>query len=919
MVVVPSTARRARSPETTRGRLFCRAVPALLGLIATFAGCAASAPPFPAGTVSIGGEVLPLSAPAGIEAATPADDAQRARWATAWSQRPDDPLASWARARLELLSAHPVASAAVALLEGGAIDETQRCARDADLVLARWLAGRPGAAIGLQGCAAQTETGRQTLDALLLHTGLQRAGRGAEVPAEIDPLRLFRRGPRLLVGAWDASTSEERDAAVAELRTLSDRHAALFDVPAAADWWQPLLGRPDDDPRSRAVRELLSIPTGAPASQAEAAERGGRLAEVAASAGDAGHGLIAARALHLRAWALEVARADGALEAWYEVVDAAAPWPAVATAALDSVASLEARESGRPAVAASALNRGIALAERHHLTDHRVRLSARRWGLERRLALSPIEVEQLLALVGQPSESLAPLTRAYLVHELGQAARRAGWRPLAAAACADELANPPKEGERCFSTDCLAIAADFERDPAERERRLLDLIELAAECGWRAKGVARRCALASHYLRVGDREGAEREFAAATAMAEQAGPLWSTLIPGSRLSDPEAGDDVLDVFDAAMTSLDVSDSNPDFRGILTEAYSDLMGTRLGRGEGAAELLAYVARRDGVRWFGGEHRELATSADLWTVQVLPEEGLAVALVGGPEPLLRRRQLQQHGAVLLDACAAEGAAWVSQGAIPRPGGPLQLLAELLGPADLAGASRPLIMVGTAAEASVPAALLPVGGQPLGLSRATALAAPVDAGSPRWSTGVLIAPHAHGEPFPGLDELRSSAAADGWRSADVGSLDELAERVRGQDVVHFTAHGDATTRGQSYLAFGPGEQEALSAEVLRSLPLQPGALVALSACQGAGGSLGDVPMDLPMAALQAGAGAVLYSRFPVRSGLIHEALGELYGAMPMACADLAQRWHSIRVGYGRELLGVEVVLTAGCLPGG
>ena len=73
----------------------------------------------------------------------------------------------------------------------------------------------------------------------------------------------------------------------------------------------------------------------------------------------------------------------------------------------------------------------------------------------------------------------------------------------------------------------------------------------------------------------------------------------------------------------------------------------------------------------------------------------------------------------------------------------------------------------------------------------------------------------------------------------------------------------------------------------------------------------------MDLPMAALQAGAGAVLYSRYPVRSGQIHEALGQLYEAMPMACTELVEQWHRIRVGYGRDLLGVEVVLTAGCLP--
>lgn len=282
-----------------------RALATLVCLLTAAGGCTPAGPPFPAGTVHIQGEVLSLAAPPGIEASVPSDDAERARWATAWRQQPDDPLAPWAGARLELLSARPVAPTAVSLLEGVHVDDAQRCARDADLVLARWLADRPAAAIGLQGCAGQTDAGRRALTAVLEANGLLAVGVPEKASAETDPRTLFRRGPPLLLTIWDAPTPTERDAAIEELRTLSERHAALFAVPAALDWWQPLVELTDDDPRARAVRELLSIPTAAPSSQAEALERGERLAAVAAAAGDAGHGLIAVRALHLRGWALE--------------------------------------------------------------------------------------------------------------------------------------------------------------------------------------------------------------------------------------------------------------------------------------------------------------------------------------------------------------------------------------------------------------------------------------------------------------------------------------------------------------------------------------------------------------------------------------------------------------------------------------
>lgn len=135
----------------------------------------------------------------------------------------------------------------------------------------------------------------------------------------------------------------------------------------------------------------------------------------------------------------------------------------------------------------------------------------------------------------------------------------------------------------------------------------------------------------------------------------------------------------------------------------------------------------------------------------------------------------------------------------------------------------------------------------------------------------------------------------------------------------MLHLSAHGGVTGDGRAHLRLGSGEVDVLDAKGLRALPIKPGSLVTLAACGVSGGAEGDVPPDLPAAAIQAGAGAVLYARYPVPSREVHAALDELYGQLPFACTELTGRWHRVRAAGPLSLLGVEVLLSTRCLPEG
>ena len=283
--------------------------------------------------------------------------------------------------------------------------------------------------------------------------------------------------------------------------------------------------------------------------------------------------------------------------------------------------------------------------------------------------------------------------------------------------------------------------------------------------------------------------------------------------------------------------------------------------------------------------------------------------------------------------LDKAAIEGAAWVESDRAPSPDG---ALAALMAITDRTPRDRPLLLLGTDVAARVPlnllltrgAGILPV---PDGSLRPSAriLASSLDTIPGDYAHGVLlVAEGGKGASFPaGFDELASALPPDRWAVARVSTPDEIARLVDGEQVVHLAGHGEYVGGGQAAIRLSP--EHLLRAEDIAQWKLAPGALVVLAACETAGGIEGDLPMDLPMAAMRAGAGAVLWSRYPVRSRVLHEALRDLYGSLPLRCDTMLRRWHTARsrprldpVNRSEHLpktalLGMELGLSPRCVP--
>jgi len=637
------------------------------------------------------------------------------------------------------------------------------------------------------------------------------------------------------------------------------------------------------------------------------------LAELASAVGSVGLGLPASRLQHLRAFALDVEGDPAATEAWDLLAETAVHWPTLHSEALRRAAGLDGRD-GHITEALERLDRAEAVAQRHGLASTAVSIQRVRARLTWRAATARANVDEALRLVTATS-NLPESERASLLDSAGLAAWRAGWPVLAREICWENLDLAERHAIECRSVTCESVFGFASEDPSERAEWVERAAADAQECGFKATQIG---ILASHgawLASKGRQQDATVTFERAEALVLAAGPRWSVFVQAARLADPGVDEGAVTRFDEALRGIGLPPGDMDHRGWLTGGYQYWIRRRMTAGAGPREVLGLVARREAVRWLPGGPPTVPDQGDLFALVVGPEDDLIVASSWSAAPVALGTD--PPAPVLLDRAALEGRAWVLDGVAPPTGGSLNEAAgQLSGAADRAG---PLLALGTGAGLALPAALLPIGDGPLGARRPTALWVPTTARPPRtWTSGTVLA--AAGRPgavgLLGVDELMTGAPA-GWSTGVITTPQDVASAVAGSDVVHLSAHGHGGPGGTVFLSLGPQVEDRLTAEDVRGLDLRPGALVVLAACETGSGVAGELPPDLPMAAFQAGAGAVIFSRFPVRSRPLHAALDALYGQLPFACSELTERWHDIRIGYGLDLMGVEVAVSTSCLP--
>jgi hypothetical protein len=899
------------------------------------AGC--SPAPFPGGDVEIDGQQYALSAPA-VDLRAPRDEVQAARWWRDWHEaRHGDPLRPWALARFELLRDHAVPASALALLDEVVVPEQHRCHLDADRVVALWLDDRPGRAISEQGCASRTADGRALLARLLADhhlyaaaaeldpslAGLDLEGRNerGELIDDVDSRTLARDGLPAASHAIHAPTPAARQAALDELARLTDRHCDRYARPdEARGWWHDLVDEPPTSPVARALDDLLATPGATPATLqdarpetvAEAVQRAERLEALATTLGEVGGGLPASRALYLRAWGLELTGAPGFTSAWEEAAEVGAAWPAIRVAAGSRLVGHLLRHAEHEQARAQ-LDALLSLARRHDLAGLDVNLTRRKAQLVARPALLHDQLEDMLALYRRRAPQMdgeAILSLQITLTAIGVAV---GAKPFVDAVCLENERLAVAWSSSRSASGCPTALARFEDDPV-RGAELAELaIERATEAGSSA-GVLNAAAWAAlRAFRRGDRDAAEEWLARGEEVRQEAG-RWGFELDLARLNDPGAPPAALAAADATMARIGFEQQDQEFW--LLRGYGDWIESHELDADAAVALLA---RLEAIRWFDGADpgvRSADPDVVAYFMSSLRAPRIAASWRPSPEDAPPG---SPPAAFWFDTAAVEGDLQVLQGRTPPPRGALVGLGAWLGDLEATGRSGPLLGLGTGPGSAVPTALIPIDGRPLGAGRPTGLWVPVRTEVPSsWTTGILVS--AVGRPgAPGLlgvDALVAGRPA-GWSTATVSTRAGLVAELAGVDVVHLSAHGHSDVQAQTVLALGPEPEDELDAATLRSAELAPGALVVLAACGAGGDTPGGTPIDLPMAAFQAGAGAVLFSRFPAPARPLHEALARLYDQLPFPCTELVERWHRIRVGYGLELLGIEVAVSTPCLP--
>ena len=448
----------------------------------------------------------------------------------------------------------------------------------------------------------------------------------------------------------------------------------------------------------------------------------------------------------------------------------------------------------------------------------------------------------------------------------------------------------------CEAAACDDILTLLMPSP-ERPVRLRFLLREREQCGLHQKALNRQTMLAEALHRTGDRAGALVELELAQSLVGPEDPGAALFVQAVEVLVADDPEPALDRFDELARSL-AGDGTVDHRNWVSEAYRDLILQSAHRDASPDELWALLQRREKVRVRAESIAAFAPEAE--PLALLPVKRGELLVLTRSAATITTPDLPPE--TLLDLASTEAAAWINGSDL----GPSQ---KWLSQLNLSDSDGLLLQVGSSVELGLPLATVP------GLDRPTAQWIPRNTAHLDWATGaVLSGSNDGGAALYGIHELTDAMGRAGWTTGHANSLTELTELVRDKPVVHITAHGRRVGRARVAMMLGP--DLLLDADTMRDLPLMPGSLVTLAACETGGGTGGDVTLDLPFAAFQAGAAAVIYSRFPVRSVPLHKATERLYEQLPFPCAELPHRWHQIRKDYGRQLLGVEIAVSASCL---
>ncbi len=841
------------------------------------AGCAKPPPPMPDGAVPVPGGSVDLGPVAGHASQVSATTQDLAQLGVRWVDAEPSDARLLALARSELLRTPPGTEAALQWL-----DEVQAptCDHHRTRAIAQLVESLLGPALeAIRDCNSPAD--RTLRERALTVFGV----RQPTAPlSRAEPRTLYRAAAREL------STSLDMGAPSDQLVALSAAHARAFDVEGAARWWDDALASEPPPDWREALSELAAFrpPRTLALGRESAALLSGLALRLVGHAGD----LPAARAAHLSAYYADRA-GDPDPARWVALEEMArGRWPYLETISLIRRATLLTERGPDEAnQALSLLERAGELARRHHLVDQESTITRAVWDIDRRPALAGAEARVMLALLElEPVEDHRVLT----LNRLGFTAWRAGWPELARAACAEALADTARVCRAAPCDDLLTLLTPLSNRPA----RIRGLLERRSGCGDDEHLVFRHAELAEALHRTGERQAALTELAKAKALLVPTDPEWGLFVQGMRLLLADELEPALDRFDAIARS-HAGDGAVDHRGWVTERYRDLVHQRAIEDASTVELWALLGRREAVRTGARSPTTIPQAAE--PLAFLPSEDDGLLVLSRTSAALRRTDRLPE--TLLDLASTEAATWIATG---NMGPTQQWLSEQLALEESDGL---LLQVGSASELGPPLATLPA------VDRPTAQWIPRQTSALTWTTGVVLSgSNKGGADLYGVHELTVAMGRSGWTSGHADSTSELSKLIENQPVVHITAHGSRVGRSRVALVLGP--ELLLDAATLRTLPLMPGSLVTLAACEAGGGTGGDLPLDLPFAAFQAGAAAVIYSRYPVRSVPLHKATERLYRRLPFPCAELPARWHQIRKDYGRQLLGVEIGVSASCL---
>ena len=673
------------------------------------AGCG-GAPPFPTGAPCSGEAAPPWtlqSAPEGARAA-PVSAEDVAALGRRWWQEPRSASRDWALGRLSLLGCPARPEEASALLEAAAGSEP--CLAAGDRRAAALLGGAPWEALELSVCGDADVPHEQVREQVLSRL------RGPDRSDGVDPRTLLRQGPAALL-AW---LEEPNNANASTLRQLWDEGGGARRPPESAPWWLDPAPEGGDVAWLEALRALIGVQLEIPPDAGAAERIAADLEALAKTFGPAASGLPRCRALHLRAWTLDVGQSPAQIEAWMAAggACAASPWLQAEAALLAAQNAWQAEQARFPIDAQVAAARRVA--EEYSLGDTRTQIARFSWRRRRRPSLSAREADALLALMaGEEGPSSADY-RLPVLGDLSWAAQRAGRVALAALAIEAGTRLEEEAGLPCMSHTFRA--ADAQVQPTLRQQIAATRVaeERASVCNAPGHAFFARLYRVELLFRAGAVSEARSDLDEARRMASELGPRYRLAAEAASIDEPGQDRAALARFEAAMGERAAGGREESGWGM--EATSAAVQAALGRGAPASELLELYVRRESLRWSGAARSVPPPSVPLLGMSER-QDGGGFDLAFSPSSAPLRWTLDEPAPMALDRASFEGSTWALGGVAPPAGSSLAELGAIVEGAGLSGSRGPLVGLGTGTEVLPPLALLAVGGQPLGRLRPTA----------------------------------------------------------------------------------------------------------------------------------------------------------------------------------------------------